>query len=343
MVDGQCRVELGPCNVSRVVTKPEASATYESVFFEYARNGRTVTHVVGEQWQWDGAASCVPAIDYGRTFASEFRYDGARQRYLTRRLIPDTLQPYGTTGDTWTDYDGDEAYGDFSVDASLGSFVSNKRSFEPGLGRFEWLSSNEPDGSTASYYHTDHLGTIRGVTDYIARWGEAMTFTAFGERVVGTQDSYSRRYGYVGSFGYQASGEYPFLHVGARYYDPGSGRFLQRDPIGIRGGLNVYAYSRSAPTVIVDPDGMRYQLPNIGPPPATGPSDEGMFDPIWTPVHYSAGYLADMLHIDFMDTLWWAIWYEEWEPNFWPGYRENRRNRIGDVISACIGWFDSHF
>jgi RHS repeat-associated protein len=175
---------------------------------------------------------------------------------LTRRLIPDTLQPYGTTGDTWTDYDGDEPYGDFSVDASLGSFVRNKRSFEPGLGRFEWLSANEPDGSTAAYYHTDHLGTIRGVTDYIAGWGEGMTFTAFGERVVGTQNSTSTRFGYVGSFGYQASGEYPFLHVGARYYDPASGRFLQRDPIGIRGGVNVYAYVESIPTDFSDPSGL---------------------------------------------------------------------------------------
>lgn len=54
----------------------------------------------------------------------------------------------------------------------------------------------------------------------------------------------------------------PFLHVGWRYYDPSTGRFLQRDPIGIDGGLNVYQYAGAAPTGIVDPQG----LYTIGPP-----------------------------------------------------------------------------
>jgi len=48
---------------------------------------------------------------------------------------------------------------------------------------------------------------------------------------------------------------FDFLHVGARYYDPSSGRFLQRDPIGIMGGTNVYAYVYNMPTRGVDPTG----------------------------------------------------------------------------------------
>ena len=85
-----------------------------------------------------------------------------------------------------------------------------------------------------------------------------MAFTAFGERKVGTQNSTSTRFGYVGSFGYQASGEYPFLHVGARYYDPATGRFLQRDPIGMRGGLNVYSYVGARPTRRIDASGLEW-------------------------------------------------------------------------------------
>ncbi|MBN1510487.1 MAG: RHS repeat-associated core domain-containing protein [Phycisphaerae bacterium] len=48
---------------------------------------------------------------------------------------------------------------------------------------------------------------------------------------------------------------FPFLHVGARHYDPSTGRFLQRDPIGIRGGLNVYAYCMNNPVRSTDPSG----------------------------------------------------------------------------------------
>jgi uncharacterized protein RhaS with RHS repeats len=45
------------------------------------------------------------------------------------------------------------------------------------------------------------------------------------------------------------------LHVGERWYQPGTGRFIQRDPIGIRGGLNVYAYVSGSPVAQIDPTG----------------------------------------------------------------------------------------
>ncbi len=79
--------------------------------------------------------------------------------------------------------------------------------------------------------------------------------TAFGERISGQLSGPEDRYGYVGEWGYQAHENFPFLHVGARYYDHATGRFLQRDPIGIEGALNVYEYVESAPTVFVDPTG----------------------------------------------------------------------------------------
>jgi RHS repeat-associated protein len=154
------------------------------------------------------------------------------------------MVPYPLYG--WSDYDGDEVYDDFRVETY--DPPTTTRRFEPGIGRTDYTGS--------AYYQTDHLGTIRGLTNAGGVGIEAMAFTAFGERKVGTQDSYAQRYGYVGSFGYQASGEYPFLHVGARYYDPATGRFLQRDPIGIRGGANVYAYVHGFPTLFIDPFGL---------------------------------------------------------------------------------------
>ena len=71
----------------------------------------------------------------------------------------------------------------------------------------------------------------------------------------------SYRYGYVGAWGYQtqldSSGmvEFPYLHVGARYYDPASGLFLQRDPIGIKGDSNVFQYVMENPISYIDPNG----------------------------------------------------------------------------------------
>jgi RHS repeat-associated protein len=99
---------------------------------------------------------------------------------------------------------------------------------------------------------SDLLGTARGLIAPNNVPTDAAVYTAFGERISGT----NHRFGYVGSFGYQASGEYPFLHLGARYYDPATGRFLQRDPIGIAGGANVYEYVRSRPVLYIDPEGL---------------------------------------------------------------------------------------
>jgi len=64
----------------------------------------------------------------------------------------------------------------------------------------------------------------------------------------------------VGASGYEESpagrpADVEFVHVGARWYDPSTGRFLQRDPLGIEGGLNVYAYVDGCPTSLVDPRG----------------------------------------------------------------------------------------
>lgn len=41
-----------------------------------------------------------------------------------------------------------------------------------------------------------------------------------------------------------------------RYYDPGTGRFTQEDPIGLAGGLNVYGYAAGDPANYADPYGL---------------------------------------------------------------------------------------
>ena len=102
------------------------------------------------------------------------------------------------------------------------------------------------------YLHGDLIDSTMLTTD---QWGTGsqpvISYTAFGEPI-GDPDLLGTRYQYAGGWGYEsdllASDGAPdcglppivLLHVGARWYDPSIGRFIQRDPIGAAGGANVY-------------------------------------------------------------------------------------------------------
>jgi len=237
----------------RVITELEtAVGHYTADRFVYDRAGR-VNYILGESWDQDDCNT----QNYTVTYAREFRYDSARGRYLDRKLDPTKLTPNGSVSDlvslsdTWTDYDGDTTYGDFTIS---GNTATNTRATEPGLAKQDpWGQSTAVD-----YYHTDQIGTTRLTSDDQGAASATYTYTAFGERL---DSGMYQRYAYAGAYGYEtadypSSNPTPYLHVGARYYDPATGRFLQRDPAGIKGGLNVYAYVFNAPTYQIDPLGL---------------------------------------------------------------------------------------
>ena len=62
-------------------------------------------------------------------------------------------------------------------------------------------------------------------------------------------------YGYKGQWGYYTDAESGILLLTHRYLDPATGRFLTRDPIGIEGGVNLYAYCRNRVVMLNDRSG----------------------------------------------------------------------------------------
>ena len=242
--------------ITRVIRKLDSQSTYRATRMIY-NGGKQVEYVVGEEWTVeDDAVACE---DYCRTFVWRYRYDGPRQRYMREKLDPDNITTVLET--SWSDYDGNEVYTDFHVDS--GDHVID-RAYETAFGEFP-----DPDSGTTSiqYYHRDQIGTTRVMTcdtnlNNCTAGGNGeppitrrRVYTAFGEQV-STSGSVDSRYRYAGAHGYQSHDDFPFLHVGARWYDPETGRFLQRDPIGIEGGLNTYEYVGGSPTHSVDPDGL---------------------------------------------------------------------------------------
>jgi RHS repeat-associated protein len=110
------------------------------------------------------------------------------------------------------------------------------------------MVAEEKDG-VVNYYHTDHLGSTRLVTDGSRNKVAEYKFKPFGET-----ENYSGTFGTNYQFtGKPVNAEVGLSYFGARFYDPEDGRFLTIDPA--RQGLNWYAYCNNNPINTIDPDG----------------------------------------------------------------------------------------
>jgi RHS repeat-associated protein len=107
------------------------------------------------------------------------------------------------------------------------------------------------DATGSLYFLRDHLGSTIGLTDAAGNVAERMSYEPYGE----SPGSSLTRYGFTGRERDSATG---LLYMRARWYDPQMGRFISQDPIGMRGGLNVYAYALNNPLSLIDPFGLSF-------------------------------------------------------------------------------------
>ncbi|HUD43666.1 MAG TPA: RHS repeat-associated core domain-containing protein [Dokdonella sp.] len=114
------------------------------------------------------------------------------------------------------------------------------------------------DAVGIAYLETDHLGTPRVAADPATnawRWRWNFFGTAFGEHAptVPASGALALDLRYPG----QAYDAETGLHYNYfRDYEPGTGRYIESDPIGLNGGLNTYRYSYVNPLVFFDKNGL---------------------------------------------------------------------------------------
>ena len=121
-----------------------------------------------------------------------------------------------------------------------------------GAVQFQLYPQGQYQSGAAYFYTRDHLGSIREMTNtsgtVLARydydpWGRSTT-------VIGTNKP---DFNFTGLYQHAKSG----LDMAAyRFYDPDLGRWLNRDPIGEAGGLNLYGYVENDPINLWDPLGL---------------------------------------------------------------------------------------
>ncbi|KAF0218592.1 MAG: RHS repeat-associated core domain-containing [Geobacteraceae bacterium] len=103
--------------------------------------------------------------------------------------------------------------------------------------------------TAAQYYHQDGLGSVVALSGPTGTTDGTQRFDAWGNKLTSTGTI--PVYGYTG----REPDETGYIYYRARTYDPTIGRFTQRDPIGLQGGINLYAYVQGNPVNFTDPNG----------------------------------------------------------------------------------------
>jgi len=125
-----------------------------------------------------------------------------------------------------------------------------------GDGVSQWFGQICSDEWWPEWFLTDQLGSVVGETNYWGALGVTVAYDAYGN-VTGTtylDGSTMPEYSWAGQRLDAATGLY---EMGARFYDPTTGRWTTQDPLGLQAGdSNLYRYVNNNPLDAVDPSGL---------------------------------------------------------------------------------------
>ncbi len=137
----------------------------------------------------------------------------------------------------------------------LGYLISETNHTGQTIVEYVYIGSNllaKIQGEQVYYYHNDHLGTPQVLTDDSGNIVWKAAYTPFGEAQVsiGVVENPHRLRGQY----YDAETGLHYNYF--RYYNPQTGRYITPDPIGLEGGMNLFAYVKGNPLNTIDTYGL---------------------------------------------------------------------------------------
>ena len=174
-------------------------------------------------------------IDYvGDSNKSVFTYDGAGHRVVDAETVSGTTT---TTHYLW-----------------CGSIICQTRTSDDVVTRRDY-AEGEQNVTTGQklIYMQDQLGSVRDVIDGTS--GALVAAYDYGPygNVTRSWGTVTTDYQYAGLYAHVKSG---LMLATYRALDPNTGRWINRDPIRERGGINLYSYSGGNPENRIDPLGL---------------------------------------------------------------------------------------
>ena len=209
--------------------------------YKYDGQGR-MTASPGNAYAWDGASRLIKVDSVGLS------YNGLGD--LIRRKA----------GKTATRYYTNRAVG-------LAPIVAEK---DERTGRFVRYYVWTPEGcllymidttkgKKPFFYHFDRTGSTLALTDASGKVTDSYAYDPYG-RLLAKKGTSPQPFTFVGQWGVrrEAAGK-TLYHMGSRYYDAGTGRFLSRDPVWPdlvdARQINPYQYADQTPVNLIDPKG----------------------------------------------------------------------------------------
>ncbi len=214
----------------------EVTSSSDGTSFTYDSNGNRISKTKGaDSWTYlYDDANRLDKVEKNGLTEGEYLYDGDGRRIQVTENSETTTYIYSGLNVLYEKNTVGTAtyiYGPYGILAKRTTLDSESHTF---------------------YYHTDHLGSTRLVTDENRNIVTVAQYEPFGESTVTGSEPYL----YTG----KEKDSTGLSYYGARYYDSELGRFVTRDLLAGRRALpqslNLYTYCLNNPVKFIDPAGL---------------------------------------------------------------------------------------
>lgn len=208
--------------------------------YEYDANGHLIKKTInGEDthFVYNSQERLVQVEDHNRQVVARYGYNP-----LGHRL--------------WKEVSGERNYFFYNRSGLVGEYntageLIKEYQYTPGS---TWMTNPlfQRESGNLYFYQTDHLYTPQRL---VAASGQVVweaRSQAFGQ-VDEIHSTITNSLRFPGQYYDEETG---FHHNYFRDYDPELGRYLQSDPVGLKGGINQYVYALNSPRVYIDPNGL---------------------------------------------------------------------------------------